>query len=98
MTEVDIFDFDTKGVCHNMPPLKKDQPWYPFYGQDGESRGAAVEREEVAKSICHTCQVKDICLRFALERESSSRVNGVFGGKTEDERIEILRSRRLVDA
>lgn len=68
--------------------------FYPFFGPEGEGKKSRERREQVAKSICSSCDVVDKCLTYALELETSSRVDGVYGGKTEDERKEILRERR----
>lgn len=44
-----------------------------------------------AKAVCSQCQVKEVCLEFALgERER----DGVWGGCTERERRSIVRRRR----
>lgn len=46
---------------------------------------------EQAKQICRRCSEQTVCLEFAL---SSSEEQGVWGGLTEDEREELIRSRR----
>ncbi|MEZ5233367.1 MAG: WhiB family transcriptional regulator [Acidimicrobiia bacterium] len=47
---------------------------------------------EIAKRICATCEVKVICLEYALRNRID---HGVWGGTSERERRRILRRRRL---
>ena len=47
---------------------------------------------EIAKRICATCEVKSICLEYALRNRID---HGVWGGTSERERRRILRRRRL---
>ncbi len=53
------------------------------------SLGTAIEQVEAAKSVCGVCPVQDACLRFALE---TNQYDGVWGGKTEEERRKLRRS------
>ena len=50
-------------------------------GRTAQDRIAAGEK--AAKAICEECQVKDDCLRFALDADER---HGVWGGFTTDER------------
>lgn len=53
------------------------------------SRGAAGRREaERAKVVCRRCPVQPQCLDWALAR----RLEGIFGGHTEDERRALRRA------
>jgi WhiB family redox-sensing transcriptional regulator len=45
----------------------------------------------MAKTICGTCNVRQRCLAFALDRRER---DGVWGGATEKERRRMLRQRR----
>ena len=59
----------------------------------GRNKGQAQENpkivlENIAKSICRVCVVSDKCLEYALETNQS---NGIWGGKTPDERRKIRR-------
>ena len=45
-----------------------------------------------AKKICADCEIKDLCLDFAILNQET---NGVWGGTTPDERNRIARTRRL---
>lgn len=95
---VEIFNFDEKGVCHTMDRryFAEQNYWYPFFGPEGEKNNEAKwEREDIAKAICAICPVIEQCLQFALERETSSRVDGIYGGKTEEERADMIRALRV---
>jgi WhiB family transcriptional regulator, redox-sensing transcriptional regulator len=52
---------------------------------------ATDEEAEVAKSVCDTCPVQEVCLEHAIECREH---NGVWGGATERERQRIIRRRR----
>jgi WhiB family redox-sensing transcriptional regulator len=52
------------------------------------SDGAGVEK---ARKICGRCEVKDLCLEYALVEEIE---HGVWGGASERERRRIKRRRR----
>jgi len=51
-------------------------------------RGAGVEK---ARKICGRCEVKDLCLEYALVEEIE---HGVWGGASERERRRIKKRRR----
>lgn len=53
------------------------------------STGVAVDQLEAAKAVCRSCPVQEPCLRFALE---TNQGDGVWGGKTEQERRRLRRS------
>jgi WhiB family redox-sensing transcriptional regulator len=55
-----------------------------------EKRGEKLAREAVAKRICATCPVIDLCLEFAL---STQEAHGVWGGLNETERRAVLKAR-----
>lgn len=61
------------------------QPPGTFFPSDG----AGVE---VAKRICATCEVRVVCLEYALHNRID---HGVWGGTSERERRRILRRRRM---
>jgi WhiB family transcriptional regulator, redox-sensing transcriptional regulator len=52
--------------------------------------GLAVDQVKTAKSVCAGCQVRALCLGFALERRET---DGIWGGTTPDERRRELRRR-----
>ena len=53
--------------------------------------GDAIDQTNLAKAICRECPVQAQCLEFALR---TTQDYGVWGGRTEDERRAIRRSRR----
>ena len=65
------------GNCATQPPGR-------FFPSDGSG-------VEIAKRICATCEVKVICLEYALHHRID---HGVWGGTSERERRRILRRRR----
>lgn len=50
-------------------------------------KSVVVEAEAFAKSICRLCVVQTQCLQYALTNRIN---NGVWGGATESERIQLL--------
>ena len=50
--------------------------------------GPAIEQIESAKAVCDTCDVKAMCLDFALTTNQDS---GIWGGTSEEERRKIRR-------
>ncbi len=57
-----------------------------------EKRADKRQREVRAKEICETCMVQQPCLDYALKIREQ---HGIWGGKNEIERREILRKTRL---
>ncbi|MFJ9948331.1 WhiB family transcriptional regulator [Kitasatospora sp. NPDC091207] len=58
-----------------------------FFHPSGERGQAHDSREEAAKQVCARCPVADACREHALEVREPY---GVWGGLTEDERLELL--------
>lgn len=56
-----------------------------------EAPGPKQRREERAKKVCAQCAVRAECLEFAIDTEQP---DGVWGGKNEIERYDIIRKRR----
>jgi WhiB family redox-sensing transcriptional regulator len=54
------------------------------------STGSALEQTERAKAVCADCPVRRHCLEWAL---ATGQNDGIWGGKTEDERRELRRRR-----
>lgn len=71
-------DWMTIGKCREEPPTM-------FFPSDGVG-------VEVARRICATCDVKLVCLEYALRNRID---HGVWGGTSERERRRIARQRRL---
>ena len=59
----------------------------PNYFEKREQKNA---REAKAKVLCGRCEVRDVCLDYALRIREP---HGVWGGMNETERRAILRSR-----
>ena len=51
--------------------------------------GEPLAQAETAKRICHECEVRDVCLQYALE---TNQMTGVWGGTTEEERRSVRRN------
>ena len=51
--------------------------------------GQALEETQAAKAICCACQVRERCLRFALE---TNQEDGIWGGTTATERRKVRRT------
>lgn len=45
--------------------------------------GPAIAQAERAKAVCARCEVREICLRWAIDNNQDA---GVWGGTSEDER------------
>ena len=56
-----------------------------FFPEPGEF---AKEDTKLAKAICASCNVKDACLKFALENNEY----GIWGGTTDHERKSLRRN------
>jgi WhiB family redox-sensing transcriptional regulator len=78
MTEANMdTEWMAKGRCNEVSPSV-------FFPSDGVG-------VDVARKICQDCDVKSICLEYAL----ANRIDhGVWGGTSERERRRILRQRR----
>jgi WhiB family transcriptional regulator, redox-sensing transcriptional regulator len=81
-TDAGVLGWMSEGACLNEDP----ELFFPL----GEG-GANLEQTEEAISICHQCQVQSECLRFALV---NCVKHGILGGRTEQERMAMIRSRR----
>jgi WhiB family redox-sensing transcriptional regulator len=51
--------------------------------------GEPLAQAETAKRICQECEVRNVCLQYALE---TNQVTGVWGGTTEEERRSVRRN------
>lgn len=51
--------------------------------------GSPLAQAEVAKQVCGRCDVRALCLQYALE---TNQTTGVWGGTNEDERRSIRRT------
>ena len=76
-------DWHNAAACKPWPEL--------FYDPEGEKTAAKAVRERQAVAICRSCPALLLCLGDALDRNDGW---GVRGGKTEDERRDLRRSRQ----
>ena len=60
-----------------------------FYHPENERGPSRLRRENQAKAVCSSCSVVENCLRWALVTREPY---GVWGGKSVDEREELLAS------
>ena len=52
------------------------------------SSGPAMAQVERAKAVCQRCDVQEVCLKWALDKNQDA---GVWGGMSEDERRTLKR-------
>lgn len=69
---------------HRAACLKEDPELFFPIGNTGPAR---LQIEE-AKQVCRRCDVREMCLEWALE---SGQDHGVWGGMSEDERRALKR-------
>jgi WhiB family transcriptional regulator, redox-sensing transcriptional regulator len=67
----------SQALCKGIDP----EVFYPVTDEEGDE----------AKAICSSCNVRLMCLEYAL---ASREKDGIWGGATERERRRILRQRR----
>ncbi|HEY1826326.1 MAG TPA: WhiB family transcriptional regulator [Acidimicrobiales bacterium] len=61
-----------------------------FYSAESiERKEERLEREQLAKRICASCEVRDACLHAALDRHETY---GIWGGLNEFERRALTRA------
>ena len=53
------------------------------------STGTALEQIEAAKTVCSGCDVRALCLEFAL---ATNQESGVWGGTSEEERRKLRKA------
>ena len=80
MTKADA-DWRARGACLSADP----ELFFPL-----SSAGPSVEQLNQAKTVCAGCQVRAECLEFAL---ATRQAHGVWGGTSEDERLQLLAAR-----
>jgi WhiB family transcriptional regulator, redox-sensing transcriptional regulator len=72
-------DWRNHAACRDVDP----ELFFPI-----GNTGPAVIQIEEAKQVCRRCQVREECLRWALD---SGQDSGVWGGLSEDERRALKR-------
>lgn len=69
-------DWKQDALCREHPDVK-------FFSPRGYSQGITKQ----AKDLCERCMVREDCLQYSLDNKFPF---GIWGGKTADERLEIL--------
>ena len=77
------WEWQYEGACRSMDPEM-------FFHPDGERGPRREAREKAAKAVCAQCPVLAACRAHALAVQEPY---GIWGGLTEDERIEIITGR-----
>lgn len=78
MLNINQPDWMTDAECRDLP-LKM---FFPQPGREGS------EDAKKAKSVCHTCPVRQACLDYAMSFPDRS-LPGIWGGTTERERSRL---------
>ncbi|WP_342394399.1 WhiB family transcriptional regulator [Mycolicibacterium farcinogenes] len=81
-------DWRSHSSCRDVDPMV-------FYGPDHERAAARRRRVARAKAICHSCPVRQVCLRQSLRVPEQ---HGVWGGLTPDERDDILTALSVINS
>jgi WhiB family redox-sensing transcriptional regulator len=76
----DIWEWQLQGLCRDVDSTL-------FFHPEGERGPARRNRDLAAKAVCERCPVLRECRQHALKVREPY---GVWGGLTEDERLEIL--------
>ena len=78
--QLESWEWQLDAVCRGMDSST-------FYHPPGERDAARENRAAAAKAVCRRCPVIEECLDHALRVREPY---GVWGGRSEDERAEIL--------
>ena len=81
---IENYEWRLLGACNGVDP----EVFFLPYGVRTSTKEKLIQE---AKKICATCPVITECRNFALETEE---IYGVWGGLSEDERIDIIRKNR----
>lgn len=81
---IENYQWQERGNCRG---IKDPDVFFLPYNARTTTKQKLIQK---AKAVCVGCPVIDDCLEFALETQE---VYGVWGGKSEEERLEILRKR-----
>ena len=72
-------DWRSKAACLTVDP----ELFFPI-----GNTGSAISQVAEAKAVCRECDVKGICLQWAIDNNQDS---GVWGGMSEEERRSLKR-------
>ncbi|MFD1716611.1 WhiB family transcriptional regulator [Georgenia deserti] len=85
---MDLWEWQYEGACREADPDL-------FFHPEGERGGTRRRRDAAAKAVCATCPVIEQCREHALQVREPY---GVWGGLSEDERLDELTRRRTAAA
>jgi WhiB family redox-sensing transcriptional regulator len=80
----EAWEWQYEGACRSLPTEM-------FFHPDGERGSRREARIRAAKAVCATCPVVAACRAHAL---SVQEPYGIWGGLTEEERLEIISNAR----
>jgi WhiB family redox-sensing transcriptional regulator len=83
----DLWDWQLHAACRGVDSAL-------FFHPEGERGAARISREESAKEVCTRCPVLEQCAAHALKVREPY---GVWGGLTEDDRVEMDLKRRTLN-
>jgi WhiB family redox-sensing transcriptional regulator len=83
----DLWDWQLSAACRGVDSAL-------FFHPEGERGAARVARETAAKEVCQRCPVRVQCAQHAL---AVREPYGVWGGLTEDDRVEMDGRRRMLN-
>lgn len=86
LVRTDPENWMAEGACRTSDP----ELFFPISASE-----ATAEQVAEARSICHRCDVEEVCLRYALENGVK---HGIWGGHTEQERVAAIRRGRRAAA
>ena len=78
-----LWEWQYQGACIGMDSMR-------FFHPEGERGSTRRRRAANAKAICANCPVIDQCREYAL---AAQEPYGIWGGMTEEERREEIRSK-----
>lgn len=81
-----------RGSCRTFRPAKGEPwPWDTDKLRGKSAKDKLADAESLAKSICHTCPVKQECLEYGLSEDTRyMQPNNIYGEKTPEERAVLL--------
>jgi WhiB family redox-sensing transcriptional regulator len=82
----DHWEWQTRGACRGVDSAT-------FFHPENERGPSRARRERAAKEVCAGCPVAEACLKWAL---ATREPYGVWGGKSTEERVQLIRLRAAV--
>jgi WhiB family transcriptional regulator, redox-sensing transcriptional regulator len=82
----DDWEWQLRGACRGLDSAT-------FFHPENERGPSRIRREQLAKQVCARCPVAEACLNWALRTREPY---GVWGGKSTEERGELIKLRTAV--